>query len=564
MFVRIVFLLLLFGVSASVEAALPKVLKKTDVSLYREIFDLQQKNHLTSAKNKTKDISNKLLMGYVLYDRYFANRYKTSEKEIRDWMKRYSDLPIAGEVYALGQQKKVENLKRPKGLFGSNTNACVKPYRQEPIDLVVEMCFSDSLAETDRQFLTEQKDFFLSLLKKDNLAEAHVLLAQDKLQRLLPRVDFDKMKTALAFSFLLSGQLEQAVALVEEATFFSSQPVPLALWVGGLAYWQLDDFDKAFDFFSDLSDLDGADDFLQVKASYWAARSALAVGDYQNAVIYLQKAAQFPRYFYGMLALATLGQDLNYVWDKPSTPSDEVIGQFSHPALERFYALYQIGKKDWATQELSKLYLEADDEAKGVLMMISEKNGFSDVFQSLTGTLQGEEARYPMPNWRPEGGWKLDKALVYAFVRQESCFNKRAESYVGAVGLMQLMPDTAKALAGNLQCPYSKRSLKDPAYNLRLGQAYLLQLMDYPQVQSNLMFLAAAYNAGPGNLNKWQNSVLYRDDPLLFLEILPSKETRGFVERILINYWVYCNLMGLPMTTLNEVVQGQWPIYVRE
>ena len=197
-------------------------------------------------------------------------------------------------------------------------------------------------------------------------------------------------------------------------------------------------------------------------------------------------------------------------------------------------------------------------------MMISEKNKFDDVLQGLTGTLQGEEARYPVPNWTPLGGWQLDKALVYAFVRQESCFNNRAESYVGALGLMQIMPDTAKELAKFLQCRFSKQSLKDPAYNLRLGQGYLKRLMEeYPQVQDNLMFLAAAYNAGPGNLNKWKNKMDYQEDPLLFLEVLPSKETRGFIERILVNYWVYRNLMGQSLQTLDDVVQGEWPLYER-
>ena len=166
-----------------------------------------------------------------------------------------------------------------------------------------------------------------------------------------------------------------------------------------------------------------------------------------------------------------------------------------------------------------------------------------------------------MPNWEPQGGWLLDKSLVYAFVRQESCFNNRAESYVGALGLMQLMPKTAKELAGTLQCPFSKHALKDPAYNLRLGQAYLTQLLDYDQVQNNLMFLAVAYNAGPGNLTKWKNKMEHHEDPLLFLETIPSRETRGFVERILVNYWIYLNLTGSSLQVLDNVVQGQWPIY---
>ena len=75
------------------------------------------------------------------------------------------------------------------------------------------------------------------------------------------------------------------------------------------------------------------------------------------------------------------------------------------------------------------------------------------------------------------------------------------------------------------------------------------------------MFVAVAYNAGPGNLNKWKNKMDYQDDPLLFLEVLPSKETRGFIERILINYWVYRNLTESSLKTLDQLVQGEWPIY---
>ena len=92
-----------------------------------------------------------------------------------------------------------------------------------------------------------------------------------------------------------------------------------------------------------------------------------------------------------------------------------------------------------------------------------------------------------------------------------------------------------------------------------------MRLMDeYPQVQINLIFLAVAYNAGPGNLNKWKNKMSYQGDPLLFLESIPSKETRGFVERILVNYWTYRHLMEASLDTLDAVVRGEWPIYARE
>ena len=181
--------------------------------------------------------------------------------------------------------------------------------------------------------------------------------------------------------------------------------------------------------------------------------------------------------------------------------------------------------------------------------------------QNLTGILDGEKTRYPLPDWKPEDNWQLDKALVYAFVRQESCFNHRAESAVGALGLMQIMPATAKEVANTLQCENKTRKLKNPEYNLRLGQAYLKKLLDLPQIQNNLMKLAVAYNAGPGNLNRWEKKMNYQEDPLLFVETIPSKETRAFVERILVNYWIYLSLTGMDIPSLDEIVSGHWPMY---
>ena len=537
------------------------VLSKADVKTYQDIFALHKKGQFKSAKTLEKKLKNNVLMGYVLFDRYFSAKYKTSSKEISEWMETYSELPIAVDMYALGQQKKVPEIKRPKGLFGSNTKACLSPSRQEPIDLISNPDFSYLSGDEKKKATQKMRSIFKALNKGKTLA-ARQIIQEKEVARLFRRLDLDKARTALAFSYLLDGQDALALDMAKEALRRSKDDVPLAYWTAGLACWRQKELKCAADYFSDLAEVEDVATTVRTRGAYWAARAYLGLGKYQKVIDYLKIAANAPRNFYGMLAMRALGQDLNYVWETPVSLQDEMTASFSHPALERFYALRQLKRNDWAAQEFSKLYLEADDDAKGILMMISEQNKFDDVLQGLTGTLKGEEVRYPMPNWEPENGWLLDKALVYAFVRQESCFNNRAESYVGALGLMQIMPETAKELASFLQCRFSKHSLKNPAYNLRLGQAYLMRLMDeYPQVQNNLMFLAAAYNAGPGNLNKWKRKMQYDDDPLLFLEVLPSKETRGFVERILVNYWVYRNLMGLPLTTLDEVVEGRPPIY---
>jgi soluble lytic murein transglycosylase-like protein len=97
---------------------------------------------------------------------------------------------------------------------------------------------------------------------------------------------------------------------------------------------------------------------------------------------------------------------------------------------------------------------------------------------------------------------------------------------------------------------------------LALGQEYLGELRGHEQIKDNLILLAAAYNSGPGAMLRWRARPEYRDDPLLFLESLPSRETRVFVERVLTNYWVYRLRLGQATPDLDRLAGGLWPVYV--
>ena len=149
------------------------------------------------------------------------------------------------------------------------------------------------------------------------------------------------------------------------------------------------------------------------------------------------------------------------------------------------------------------------------------------------------------------------------FIRQESRFNAGAENPSGATGLMQLMPATASYVSGRKKYKYKsgRYQLKNPETNIAIGQKYLHKLLGHKAINYDLLSLAIAYNAGPGNLQKWKRRVDFTHDPLLFIETIPYAETRAFVERVLSNYWVYRMQMNKDTPSLDSVAQGRWAEY---
>ena len=150
---------------------------------------------------------------------------------------------------------------------------------------------------------------------------------------------------------------------------------------------------------------------------------------------------------------------------------------------------------------------------------------------------------------------KIEPQLLFAVARQESAFSPDARSRVGATGLMQLMPGTAKDTAKKIGIKYKKSDLLRPDINVKLGGSYLKQMMG--RFEGNRILTAAAYNAGPHRVNKW----LSDDDQLLpydvWIELIPFKETRRYVQNILTYSVIYGYRMGaeVPFIRQNEARQ---------
>jgi soluble lytic murein transglycosylase-like protein len=281
---------------------------------------------------------------------------------------------------------------------------------------------------------------------------------------------------------------------------------------------------------------------------------------------WLKEASKYPRTFYGQLAQRALGIDPSYDWTVHDLSGNDAAKLMRSGAGKRALALIQVGEISAAEKELLILADISDGELDPALMAVSQAGGLPSLALKIGGRrlLKDDNfvdaAMYPLPGWTPHSGYKVDRALVFAIMRQESGFNPNASSQAGAVGLMQLMPETAKLVSGE-----AKPELRDPETSIGIGQEYIADLLKMDTVGNNLFMLAAAYNAGPGNLQKWKSASRHvDDDPLFFIETMPSRETRLFIERVLANYWIYQNRLGQSTSTLDAVASGASPIYDRQ
>jgi soluble lytic murein transglycosylase len=276
----------------------------------------------------------------------------------------------------------------------------------------------------------------------------------------------------------------------------------------------------------------------------------------------LRKAAKYPLTFYGQLAARALGVEPQVDWTAPKFSKAHGQQLLATRSGKRALALLQVGQVAAAEKELLLLESKAKDRMDEALLSVAEVTRMPSLslkmgaMERLYGDTTIPSALFPVPRWEPNGGFTVDRALLYAIMRQESGFNPMAVSGDGALGLMQIMPDTGKKLG------YDAAQLKNPRHSITAGQKYIARLLRNGLVDNDIILMAVAYNAGAGNLQKWKSDKTAMKDPLLFLETLPSKETRQFAKRILAAYWVYQERLDQETPTLKALATGGWAQYI--
>ncbi len=239
-------------------------------------------------------------------------------------------------------------------------------------------------------------------------------------------------------------------------------------------------------------------------------------------------------------------------------------------AGRRVFALLQIGETGRAEASLRRLWpqVQTDIALCRSIQLVADAAGLTTLSGQLAGILQSrdglprDEARFPVPHLSPRHGFTVNPALVYALTRLESNFDPKAVSGAGARGLMQLLPATAGFVLGQPgRFAGDAAALHDPGLNLQLGQLYLTALARRPGVDGDLVRLLAAYNAGPTAVAGWGAG---DRDPLLFIESLPTDETRDYVRRALTYLWIYSERLHLPSPSLDALAAGRWPRFADE
>lgn len=548
---------------------LPAVLNPQDAELYRRIFALQEDGRWPEADRLIAGLGDKRLLGHLLAQRYLhPTAYRSKYTELLAWMDNYADHPQAKRIYTLALKRRPPNYRRPQPPEAAGSVSWAGPHASD--DYVSPRPRSNATRAKVARLLSQVRRNVM----QQRFTVTEKLLMQRSVQELLDPVELDQARALVASGWFYYGQPERAYALAAPAAGRSGHAAPLINWVAGLAAWRLGEIDEAARFFEVLAAADNVAGWNASAGAYWAARAYLKLQRPERSSPLLRRAANYPRTFYGLLARRALGMPFDFDFGSRRLAPQTLAHLNASPAGARALALLQIGDRELAQGELVGAGGWSDPDTAEALLALAQHAKMPALAYRMGSQLaraNGERsdlggtidaALYPIPPWQPLSGFTVDRALIFAMMRQESAFNTRALSPDGAQGLMQLMPRTASYIAGDRRYHGKNRhELYEPGLNLELGQRYIAYLLAHERVQGDLFRLATAYNGGPGNLGKWERTVQVDDDPLLFIEALPSKETRLFIERVLTNLWIYRYRLGQPTPSLDELAGGDWPRY---
>ncbi|KAF0114671.1 MAG: slt [Hyphomonadaceae bacterium] len=339
-----------------------------------------------------------------------------------------------------------------------------------------------------------------------------------------------------------------------------------AAWFGGLSAYRAGYFEIARNLFQISANWQYGDDNSRAAGAFWAARAATKLQLNEEARAFLEQAATNPYSFYGQLALMRLGRWQNLSIPTIQSENSRAIELVkSNPRVKNALLLKEIGQIRDAQAELLSGWNAANSDDDLGFIAIAQIMVLPQIVTLIRENSDSAEIAAAFPiidNIAPQGGsFVLDRALIFAIMRQESRFNQNAVSYAGARGLMQLMPATAAWMTGRPELRQNPALLHDVSLNLLLGEGYIERVMAMPIADNNIARTLMSYNAGPGNISSWARRIEMSEDTLFFIEATPVTQTREYVKHVLTNLWIYHARLGQNAPTLEKLAFNRVPQY---
>jgi soluble lytic murein transglycosylase-like protein len=550
-----------------------------DADLYRRIFSHQQNGDWAKADTLITQLDDFILRGHVLYQKYMHPAdYRSSFNELQGWMDLYADHPGANKIYKLALSRQPASfrgiVKKPQ--LGRILQGVHPDLRD------IQAYSSQNIIDSGRSKSSYRRVKELSKSVSKNLQRGRPTAAlksvnEARQRSVISHKEHAHLKAQISASYLHLGYWGKAKALASQSMTSNNGEIPLAGWVLGLTHWKDKQFAQAASNFEYAAKAAEASPWTISAAAYWAARAHMRTGNFKHVNKWLAIGARYPRTFYGILSAKAMGQPIKFNWTMPSFSPAMQRELSRHKGALRAMALMQSGQVHLAEEELKYIHPSDNHRLKEALLAYAHKEElpayqmrFASIFNNGHNSFY-DASLFPIAPWqkqRKTNRGNIDKAVLNAFIRQESRFRSGAENPSGATGLMQIMPSTANYVMGTKRFSDAGRErLKDPQLNMQIGETYIYNLLKQDGIDNDLFSLAIAYNAGPGNLRKWKNTLSRQgldtvNDPLFFIETFPMSETRSFVERVMTNIWIYRMRLGQPTPSLDAVAQGQWPVYI--
>ncbi|MBC2666265.1 lytic transglycosylase domain-containing protein [Novosphingobium flavum] len=398
-------------------------------------------------------------------------------------------------------------------------------------------------------------------IKADDPAAAKLLL--DGIDSGLSLPSRAEWRAKIAWSFYIENDDASAYALAQTAADGYGPWVAEGWWTAGLAAWRLDDCQGAAESFTRAA---AAADNAELKSAayYWQSRALVRCRQPEKSTAPLRLAAARDETFYGMLAAEQLGLRLPETHAGADFTQTDWQQLRDNQPVRTAVELAEIGEDGLADEVLRYQARVGSPSLYQPLSRLARDLGLPSTqlwmaYNAPIGAAPMPAARFPTPKWTPSTGWKVDPALVYAHTLQESVFRTAVTSPAGARGLMQIMPATARDRAAELGV--SAGDVTRPEVNLAFGQQHLQLLRDSAGTQGLLPKVIAAYNAGLLPITRWNTEIKDKGDPLLWIESVPYWETRGYVNIVLKNYWMYERQAGGPSESRIALAQAMWPTF---